>query len=112
MKLTLQIQLHPDKEQAAKMRQTIARFNEAATWLAGEAFKLQTANKIKLQQIYYDDLRSRFKLSAQMAVRCIAQTCEAYRRDKKIQPKFRATAAMPVRPVGLSADQPPDRHRA
>jgi IS605 OrfB family transposase len=96
MKLTLQIQLHPDKEQAEKMRQTIRRFNEAATWLAGEAFKLQTANKIKLQQIYYDDLRLRFGLSAQMTVRCIAQTCEAYRRDKKIQPKFRATAAMPL----------------
>jgi IS605 OrfB family transposase len=96
VKLTLQIQLHPDKEQSAKMRETIARFNEAASWLAGKAFKLQTANKIKLQQIYYADLRSRFGLSAQMAVRCIAQTCEAYRRDKKIQPKFRATAAMPL----------------
>jgi IS605 OrfB family transposase len=30
-----------------------------------------------------------------MAVRCIAQVCEAYKRDKSIRPHFRPTAAMP-----------------
>jgi hypothetical protein len=30
-----------------------------------------------------------------MTVRCIAQVCEAYKRDKKKLPKFRRTASMP-----------------
>lgn len=95
MKLTLQIQVLPDKEQAVKLKATVARFNAACTWLAGEAFKLQTANKVKLQHLFYKELRTRFGISAQMAVRCIAQVCEAFSRDRTIQPKFRHNAAMP-----------------
>jgi hypothetical protein len=51
--------------------------------------------KFNLQELVYSDLRERFGLSAQMAVRCIAQVCEAYRRDKSIRPVFRTHAAMP-----------------
>ncbi len=36
-----------------------------------------------------------FGLSAQMTVRCIAQVCEAYKRDKNKLPKFRKHASMP-----------------
>src|SRR5215217_3422688 len=95
MKLTLQIQLLPDAEQSHKLRETLVRFNAAAAWLAGKAFFLRSANKVKLQQLHYQELRERFGLSAQMAVRCIAQVCEAYKRDKDKQPKFRQHAAMP-----------------
>ncbi len=96
MKLTLQIQLLPDREQAAKMKATLEAFSEAANWLAGKAFAERTANKVYLQQLYYADLRQRFNLSAQMAVRCIAQVCEAYKRDKNIRPKFRKHASIPL----------------
>ena len=95
MKLTLQTRLLPDEAQAASPKTTVARFNEAANWLAGEAFKRRTANKILLQTIYYPDLRARFGLSAQMAVRCIAQVCEAYKRDRARRPTFRKHAAVP-----------------
>lgn len=70
-------------------------FNAAANWLAGEAVARRTANKIELQRLYYAQLRERFGLSAQMAVRCIAQTCEAYKRDKTKRPHFRALASIP-----------------
>src|SRR5262249_2174831 len=92
----LQIQLLPDQEQAAKMKATLEAFNEAANWLAAKAFEHKTANKIALQQLYYFELRERFSLSAQMAVRCIAQVCEAYKRDKTIRPKFRKHASIPL----------------
>lgn len=95
MKLTLQIQLLPDREDANRLRETVERFNDAANWLAAIACERQTANKIALQRIAYRDLREQFGLSAQMAIRCIAQVCEAYRRDKSIRPRFRKTAAMP-----------------
>ena len=71
------------------------RFNEAADWLAGEAFALKSANKIALQKTHYAALREKFGLSAQMAVRCIAEVCGAYKRDKSKRPRFRPLAAVP-----------------
>ncbi len=95
MNLTLQIQLLPDALQAVALRETLARFNEAASWLAEKAFELRSANKIELQKLFYKEIRETFGLSAQMTVRCIAQVCEAYKRDKSILPKFRRYASMP-----------------
>jgi IS605 OrfB family transposase len=94
--MTLQIRLLPDGEQAAQMKAAIERFNEAANWLAGLAFKRKTANKFHLQKLYYAELRGRFGLPSQMAIRCIAQVCEAYKRDKSKRPKFRKNAALPL----------------
>lgn len=95
MKLTLQTQLLPTPDQVCALEATMRAFNAASEWLAGEAFARKTANKITLQKLYYATLRERFDLSAQMAVRCIAQVCEAYKRDKTKRPHFRAFAAIP-----------------
>src|SRR5215210_3381590 len=95
MKLTLQTQLFPGVDEAAKLKATVERFNAAADWLAGEAFAARSANKVELQRRHYRELRDRFGLSAQMAVRCIAQVCEAYKRDKAKRPRFRKHASMP-----------------
>src|SRR6266478_4201271 len=95
MTLTMQMQLFPERDHAARLRSTVERFNEAADWLAGEALDRKVSNKIVLQRLRYAELREKFGLSAQMAVRCIAQVCEAYRRDKSIWPTFRKHAAMP-----------------
>ena len=61
MNLTLQIQLLPEPDQARKLRATVERFNEAANWLAGEAFDRKTANKILLQKLCYAELRERLR---------------------------------------------------
>jgi putative transposase len=95
MKLTLQTQLLPERDHSNRLKATVERFNEAANWLAGEAFDIKVSNKIDLQKTYYKELRERFGLSAQMTVRCIAQVCEAYKRDKTIRPVFRPLAAIP-----------------
>jgi putative transposase len=95
MKLTLQTQLLPDASQADSFRTTVERFNEAANWLAGIAFTRKVSNKFVLQRLAYAELRERFGLPADMAIRCIAQVVEAYKRDKSIRPVFRAHAAVP-----------------
>jgi len=95
VKLTLQTQLLPDKDQVKKLSDTMRAFNAAADWFAGEAFRLKSADKVKLQQLYYRQLRNDFRLSAQMAIRCIAQICEAYGRDKSKRPGFRKYASVP-----------------
>jgi putative transposase len=95
VKLIMQTQLLPDGYQARKLSATMRAFNTAADWLAGEAFRLRNDNKVELQQLYYSQLRDDFGLSAQMAVRCIAQVCEAYSRDKSIRPRFKKYASIP-----------------
>src|SRR5215831_15340678 len=95
VKLTLQTQLLPDGDQAKKLSATMRAFNAAADWLAGEAFRLRTDNKVELQQLYYRRLRDDFGLSAQMAIRCIAQVCEAYSRDKSIRPRIKKYSSIP-----------------
>jgi len=93
--VTVQLQLLPSKADVVKLEATMRRFNEAADWLAGEAFALKSANKIAIQKTHYATLRERFGLSAQMAVRCIAEVCSAYKRDKSKRPHFRPFAAVP-----------------
>ena len=88
MILTLQTQLLPDPDQAALLKATMERFNEAANWLAGVAFEHQVSNKFVLQRLAYKELRARFKLPADMAIRCIAQVVEAFKRDKSKRPMF------------------------
>ena len=95
VKLTLQIQLLPDKRQADQLKSTIERFNQACSWLAEHAFEMKTANKISLQQHFYYELRDQFGLSAQMASICIRHVGGTYSRDKSILPVFRPNAVMP-----------------
>ena len=95
MKLTLQTRMLPGRDHAGRLKATVERFNEAANWASGVALKNRCSDKIGLQKIAYRDLRESFGLSSQMAVRCIARVCEAYRRDKSIRPAFRPHAAMP-----------------
>lgn len=94
MNLTLMIKLLPATEQHNALLATMERFNLACNVIAEVAFAHKTANKIRLQQMVYEDIRKNFGLSAQMTVRAIAKTCEAYKRDKKIQPSFRPRGAM------------------
>lgn len=95
MELTLQLKLLPTDEQATALRAVMARFNEACTWLAAQAFAKQISNKLTLQRLYYHELRTRFDLPSQMAVRCLARVAGTYRRDKSLCPTFRPDAALP-----------------
>jgi IS605 OrfB family transposase len=74
---------------------TLERFNEACDWLGGEAFAAKCADEHTLQLARYRELRERFSLSSQMAIRVIGKVCDAYRRDRSIQPTFRPHGAIP-----------------
>lgn len=94
MRQVIMLKLLPAAEQAAKLQTTIRAFNAGANYVAGEAVRIGTANKIRLQSLVYRTLRERFGLSAQMAIRCIAKVCEAYKRDRRVRPRFREDGAM------------------
>jgi IS605 OrfB family transposase len=92
--VTEMLKLAPTGEQADMLAATMRACNEAANHAAGVAFENRTANKIRLQPLVYGELRERFGLSSQMAVRAIAKACEAYKRDKTIRPSFRPDGAV------------------
>lgn len=96
------LKLAPDAGQAQRLRATMVACNAAADRVAEIAFEHKTANKIRLQPLVYHELRERFGLSSQMAVRAISKACEAYKRDKTIQPRFRSLGAVAYDPRILS----------
>ena len=94
MKLVAVAKLLPTPEQAAALLATLERVNEACAWLAERAFELKSADKLKLQGLYYRDLREKFGLSSQMAVRAISKVVEAYKRDRTRKPTFKPHGAI------------------
>ncbi|HEY7339930.1 MAG TPA: transposase [Ktedonobacterales bacterium] len=94
MKQTVLVKLAPTPEQHAALLRTLETFNAACNVIAEVAFRERCANKIELQKLVYYDIRKQFGLSSQMTIRAISKVSEAYKRDKKIQPRFRPHGAM------------------
>ena len=94
MKTTLQVKLLPSSEQHAALLETMHAFNAACTWIATYAFAQRCASKFQLQKTLYYEVRQRFHLSAQLSIRAIAKTVEAYKRDKSQQVAFRPDGAV------------------
>lgn len=94
MQQTLLVKLAPTPDQHAALLRTLEQFNAACNAIAAVAFAAKRAGKLDLQKLVYYDIRAQFGLSAQMAIRAISKVSEAYKRDKRIQPHFRAHSAM------------------
>lgn len=94
MKTTLQVKLLPSVEQHSALLDTMHAFNAACTWIAEYAYAQRCASKFQLQKQLYYEVRQRFGLSAQLAIRAIAKTVEAYKRDKSQQVAFRPDGAV------------------
>ncbi len=94
MKQAMLLKLAPTTEQCHALLETMHAFNEAANYVASVAFAEKSANKFALQKLVYGELRTTYKLPAQLAIRCISKASEAYKRDKSTQPTFRPEGAI------------------
>ena len=88
------LKLAPTTEQHQSLLDTMHAFNAAANYVAEIAFNEKTANKFALQKIVYGELRTTYKLAAQLAIRCISKASEVYKREKSIQPHFKPEGAI------------------
>jgi IS605 OrfB family transposase len=86
---TLQIKLLPDDDQKQAIIDTFTRFNEACNFVSRTAFEKKLYNKVFLQRIVYRDIRGKFDLAAQLAIRVIAKVVETYKADKDHFHEFR-----------------------
>ncbi len=94
MKTTLQVKLLPTSEQHTALLDTMRAFNAACTWIAAYAYHERCASKFMAQKALCYEIRQRFDLSAQLAIRAIAKTVEAYKRDKTQQVALRPDGAI------------------
>ena len=95
MKLVAALKLLPTDAQAACLKATLARCNQACDWLAETAWNTTTFGQYALHKIGYAETRARFGLTAQAAVRCISKVADAYKLDRDTQRHFRPDAAQP-----------------
>jgi IS605 OrfB family transposase len=94
MKLTLQMKLIPTTEQHRLLRETMHAFNAGASYVAEVGFHEHVFSQISLHKRCYRELRERFGLSAQMAVRAIGKAVETFKRDKTVCPQFKSEGAI------------------
>jgi putative transposase len=94
MRLTLQIHALPTEDQKAVLLETMERFNAAATFAARVGFEAGVFSQPSIHHRCYAEIRERFGLSAQMAVRAIGKAVETFKRDKKRLPEFRPRGAI------------------
>jgi putative transposase len=78
VKLAVQVRLLPTPEQAAALLATLNACNAAASWLSGQMHTAGIFRKFGVQKRFYAELRERFELAAQPAIRVIGKTCDAY----------------------------------
>jgi IS605 OrfB family transposase len=96
MKLTVQIKLLPSKEQSTHLLDTMRAMNEAATYAAAVGFNHQVYGQVSIHRLCYYEIRQKFSLGSQHAVRAISKAVSCFSRDKSICPVFRSDGAVPL----------------
>jgi putative transposase len=95
MKLAAAIKMLPTPGQADILATTLARCNEACTWLAAEGFANRTFRRYDIQKLAYRRVRDRFGLTAQAAILSIAKVADAFKVNRRVAPIFRKGGAQP-----------------
>jgi IS605 OrfB family transposase len=114
VKLVVQVKLLPTPVQAVALASTLRACNEAASWVSRVGFERGVFSRNELQKLVYTEVKDRFRLSAQPAVRVVKKVIDAYAslhtniRAGNLTGKRKANAES--KPVGfrLDAAQPFD----
>lgn len=82
MQLSIKVKLIPSQEQKDILLETIKNYNEASNFVSQIAFENRTASVVKIHHKCYYEIRKRFNLSSQMAVRVVGKVADAYKIDR------------------------------
>jgi IS605 OrfB family transposase len=94
VKLTVKIKLLPTEQQKQSLLKTMQAFNDACNYISQIAFKNRRFSQVPLHRLCYRDVRQKFKLSAQLAVRAIDKVAQTYKLDKKKLHRFKKYSAV------------------
>jgi putative transposase len=78
VKQVVTVRMLPTREQAAALQATLSTCNEAASWLSAGMHSEQVHRKYDAQKRFYIELKRRFGLSAQPAIRVIGKVADSY----------------------------------
>jgi putative transposase len=79
MKLTVKAKLLAGKDDKRILLETMERFNAACNYISKAAFEKKIFGQVGLHRLSYKDVRARFNLSSQFAVRAIGKVRESYK---------------------------------
>lgn len=94
MKLTVKVKLITTSGQNTSLLKTMEVFNQACNYASEVAFTNKTFGQIGIHKLCYYELRQKFNLSSQLAVRAIGKVAESYKADKKVQHAFKPHSAI------------------
>jgi len=94
MKLIAQVKLLSTPEQADALKHTLIAGNAACEFISKKAWKEQNFGQYDLHHLCYREVREKFKLTAQMAVRCIAKVADAYKLSRQVRRKFKPLGSL------------------
>jgi IS605 OrfB family transposase len=89
---TIVCKLAPAAEQRVELDATLTAFAEACDFIAEVARRIHSSNKVKVQHEAYNEVRQRFGLSANLAIRAIARVCAALKVKSKAHSTFAPTS--------------------
>jgi putative transposase len=95
MKLIAQVKLLPSLEQHAALLRTLEAANAASDYTSERAWQTHTFGQFALHKLCYRDLRERFSLGADLAVRVFAKVADAYKLDRNSKRTFKPHGAFP-----------------
>jgi putative transposase len=78
VKQVVKVRMLPTVPEAAALEATLCACNRAASWLSAQMHATRVFRKIDTQHRFYADLRERFELAAQPAIRVIGKVADAY----------------------------------
>jgi len=89
---TIVCKLDPTADQRAEIDATLRVFADACNHIAEVARSIHSTNKVKVQHATYREVRERFGLSANLAIRAIARVCAALKVPTKAHSQFAPTS--------------------
>lgn len=89
---TIACKLAPSSAQRAELDATLVAFADACNFIADVARQMHSSNKVKVQHACYAEVRTRFGLSANLAIRAIARVCAALKVPSKAHSTFQPTS--------------------
>src|SRR5262249_40128810 len=89
---TVVCKLAPTPEQVSEIEATLKAFAGGCEFAADTARAIGTTNKLKVQHACYEEMRQRFGLSANLAIRAIARACAALKVPARMHSRFEPTS--------------------
>lgn len=93
--LTIICKLNPSSEQRSKIDATLKAFADACNYI-NEVVEPKITNNVRIQTLVYDDVRAKFGLSANLAIRAINRVAgnrKTAKKDNKTVATFKPTSA-------------------